>query len=831
MPPPRAGSSADTLDSPTLVTALPDEAITQESASNDGQARRRDTAGHIEELAKPVAGDRLPFSSSPSLVTPVPQPHDVDALPATGDPLPEGFQAFGRTQMGLLQLADPLAGAVIRSLRSGLDDEEASLPSGVRYHRENCCYENGILYWKGGGKGERRVFLPRAVQDLVLSVYHDRMGHHGHKLTQTAVMSRFYAPGLRSNIRNYVNNCAPCAKGKVDRHKAGRARSLFRGEHPWDVVTLDVYEVGFEVDGYDHILIMVCNLTGWVRAVALKGPGTAEQILNIFMHEVVRNEGTPRFVRSDRGSNLTSEVWALFCKAFGITPEWGAPYMHTTAGLAERFLQALGVMMRVHRIAAKDQAWPNYLASLEMSFNFTRGRAFYLNRGREARVPYDLALYGFDALRARCIDGASWVKDITEALHAAWDAKDEVLNHQSVARANSNNNKRELNLKFEVNSPVLLRRMNKRGKWSNPFFDEPYRIGEVLENDNYILKDLHNRRLRGGVHVSMLKPYPLATNDGEVALGDDEAIVKRVVARRLVEDDDGNPALQYRLRFRGEPPENDLWFFAEAIPNLADLIRVFDTVIKPLSLKERGLLDGIADRRSAAGPRPARDPSRYGPRHFRRLPARNAEDAEDAEDAEGAEGADDEAGANNEEGADGEGAVDDDEADAAAVAAECDEPGATSSGSGPTVDTPAFGGKTYGALSPDDFIDHRGVGISAMRWESGQDGALEPIFKVGRAGAFGIVRSQWRRLALLRPEESEMAEHYTTACRLASPSWTQHTASPSQDNGQLQQEAPPGKKVKSYQICGSINLQAAAGAANRVCQLRRFHLGPHDWES
>ncbi|KAL3908424.1 MAG: hypothetical protein SGPRY_009804, partial [Prymnesium sp.] len=114
--------------------------------------------------------------------------------------------------------------------------------------------------------------------------------------------------------------------------------------------------------------------------------------------------------------------------------------------------------------------------------------------------------------------------------------------------------------------------MGQSGKWSNPFFDESYLIFAVLDNDNYnALKDLHNRRLRGRVHVGMLKPYPIITYDGEVALGEDEFMVKRVVARRLVADDDGKPALQYRLRFWGHPPEDDLWFFAEAIPNLADM--------------------------------------------------------------------------------------------------------------------------------------------------------------------------------------------------------------------------------------------------------------------
>ena len=71
---------------------------------------------------------------------------------------------------------------------------------------------------------------------------------------------------------------------------------------------MDVYEVGYTVDGYDHIILFICNLTHYIRVAALKGPGTETTLLAIFKFEVVRNEGTPQILRSDQGSNLVSAM-------------------------------------------------------------------------------------------------------------------------------------------------------------------------------------------------------------------------------------------------------------------------------------------------------------------------------------------------------------------------------------------------------------------------------------------------------------------------------------------------------------------------------------------
>ena len=78
------------------------------------------------------------------------------------------------------------------------------------------------------------------------------------------------------------------------------------------------------------------------------------------------------------------------------------------------------------KIATRSQNWPDYIHKIEVSFNFRRGAPFYLNRGRDPAFPYDLALFGVVALRARCLDGQQWLDEEVGHWHAAWDAQLEV---------------------------------------------------------------------------------------------------------------------------------------------------------------------------------------------------------------------------------------------------------------------------------------------------------------------------------------------------------------------------------------------------------------------
>ena len=254
---------------------------------------------------------------------------------------------------------------------------------------------------------------------------------------------------------------------------------------------MDVYEVGFDADGYTHILVLICDFSTWVRFVPLKGPGTAADLRAIFKHEILRNESCPRVVYSDQGSNLIKEFWHDFATLYGFAKDVGAAHLKNTSGKAERTIRSLKQMLQTHRIATRNQRWHTVVADHEMACNFN-GKAFYLARLRDASFPWDIALYGLEALRLRSRDPSDWLQQAATEVASVWDAHYETTRAHAVKAAARANLGRDLSIIYRPGDRVLLLRHDRKGKWSNPYYDEPYRVIRSDERGNYELGDRHN---------------------------------------------------------------------------------------------------------------------------------------------------------------------------------------------------------------------------------------------------------------------------------------------------------------------------------------------------
>ena len=220
------------------------------------------------------------------------------------------------------------------------------------------------------------------------------------------------------------------------------------------------------------------------------------------------------------------------------------------------------------------------------------------------------------------------------------------------------------------------------------------------------------------------------------------------------------------------------------IPNLADLIRHYDTVIKPLSMDERATMDGFQDRHAADGielPSPARrNPATYGERHFRHVPHLGVTDsaspveADDGENVAAAPSAEEPAEVEPTQGAAEAGPGEDavlGEApfgwDSSLDAVDDDE------GERPDAGVPAGTGSAHGSLPGASsseasdmptaaevaaFKDERGIGIHDMRWHHGVQ-----QFRVGRLSGQGYPRVNWLATAELKPEERHVARRFRIA--------------------------------------------------------------------
>ena len=82
---------------------------------------------------------------------------------------------------------------------------------------------DGILYREVLDTNEktiRQLVLPSAHTKTVLEAMHNEMDHPGRDRTTSLIRDRFYWPGMRNDIDNWIEHCDRCLKRKKEPTKA-----------------------------------------------------------------------------------------------------------------------------------------------------------------------------------------------------------------------------------------------------------------------------------------------------------------------------------------------------------------------------------------------------------------------------------------------------------------------------------------------------------------------------------------------------------------------------------------------------------------------------------
>ena len=576
-----AGSSSQVDQLLPVSSSTPSEG-TQDSA-------------RVENEPPATSGDGVPGPfSAPPLPASELTTHPDDITDAVGRPVSLALPSLDMLKAA--QAKDPTMRDIFEYHSKGQSREwmQAHVPAQqwARFERQAATFRlvDGLLCfmdayssedaaeYQAGGKP--RVYVPVAMRQLFMTAYHVASGHAGVTRTLALMSAWVWWPKMGRMVRRFVRNCHVCARTKVSHHKAGEAHRVEDGEHPWDVITIDLYSYQ-EVDGYDHVLVIADGFTRGVELVAFKGTPNSKQVLDALFHRVIRgHRTTPRWVRSDAGSIFISELCQEFWSAYGSVLRHSTAEHHTTAGLAERANATLHDFLIAHRISGGDNRWYLYLGHLENAFNATVNSTTgysptYAEFGRDPRLPLDVAFYGIHSGHA-CVK--DYVREHLTALHAVWDTIRTRLGLNALARKLERDAHQDIKLRFEVQDRVLLRKAPGHPKWEEPYHG-PYRIAEVLDQDNYRLRDLHSRMLLDTVNVDRLAPYPALTNHGDGSLAEDEQFIQRIVGRRLQPDGEG---YQYKVRWRGKQAHEDSWLSLEELANCHDLVREYNVNVDPL---------------------------------------------------------------------------------------------------------------------------------------------------------------------------------------------------------------------------------------------------------
>ncbi|GJQ97501.1 putative reverse transcriptase domain-containing protein [Tanacetum coccineum] len=320
---------------------------------------------------------------------------------------------------------------------------------------------------------------------------------------------RYWWPGMKKDIAEYVSKCLTCLKVKA---KHQRPSGLFQQpEVPiwkWEGIAIDfVTKLPRTSSGHDTIWVIVDRLTKSAHFLPMREDYKMDRLARLYLNEIVARHGVPISIISDRDSCFTSRFWQSMQEALGTRLDMSTAYHPQTDGQSESTIQTFEDMIRACVLDFEGN-WDAHLPLVEFSYNNSyhssvRCAPFEALYGRKCRSPIMWAEVGEGQLI-----GLELVQETTEKIS-------QIKDRLKVARDRQKSyaDKRRKPLEFSVGDYVLLKvspwkgvvRFGKKGKLA-PRFVGPF---EIIEKVGPVAYRLDLPEESNGVydtfHVSNLK--------------------------------------------------------------------------------------------------------------------------------------------------------------------------------------------------------------------------------------------------------------------------------------------------------------------------------------
>jgi len=186
-----------------------------------------------------------------------------------------------------------------------------------------------------------RPYLPPSFRKAIFHKFHN-LSHPGVKGSTKLIGSRYFWPGLKTDVKTWVDECTDCQASKVTRHTKRPLGELPCPSDRFLTVHLDI--VGPLAQDTNtsnkYLLTMIDSFTRWVEVFPLTEI-TAESVCRAFLFCWVSRFGPPLIIVTDRGTQFCSELLSTLNKFLGIHHIRTSSYNPKANGLIERFHRTL----------------------------------------------------------------------------------------------------------------------------------------------------------------------------------------------------------------------------------------------------------------------------------------------------------------------------------------------------------------------------------------------------------------------------------------------------------------------------------------------------------
>jgi hypothetical protein len=147
----------------------------------------------------------------------------------------------------------------------------------------------------------------------------------------------FWCERMKFDIAKYVVACGVCQMVKAEHKRpGGLLKPLEIPEWKWKHITMD-FVVGLPRTprGKDVVWAVVDRLTKSTHFIPMKTTNLAEELVPLYMKEVLRLHGLPKSIVSDRDSKFVLKFWQSLHNALGTKLSLSVAFHSKTDGQSE----------------------------------------------------------------------------------------------------------------------------------------------------------------------------------------------------------------------------------------------------------------------------------------------------------------------------------------------------------------------------------------------------------------------------------------------------------------------------------------------------------------
>ena len=358
-----------------------------------------------------------------------------------------------------------------------------------------------------------RICVPASYQQRLIKSVHD-VAHAGDEATLSALHHQYYFPRMYTHVRAFTAGCNRCQMNK----KHSPQHHTFEADlvgFPGDKISIDfVGPLTRSKRGHMYILTILDCFSRWLIAYPCKDQ-TSKTVIEHLVRHYIPERGCPGVVHSDNGPAFISSVFLEAMRKFDIQVTHSPPY-NPKSNPVERHHRTMKDRLKalLHEHGDDwDEHLPNVLLSMRTSRSqSTKFSPFYLEHGREARLPVDViapAPFREEKL-------SPYVRDLHLRLSRAFS---KVIDQQKHYVDRHRELYSEFHKRLVVGDLVYLytpRANPQLNRKFQSFWSGPYRIIERLSNVMFVIQSHGNwttQEVRVTVAVDRLKRCTISNPD------------------------------------------------------------------------------------------------------------------------------------------------------------------------------------------------------------------------------------------------------------------------------------------------------------------------------